>query len=102
MNATTITSPSVAKAAGFALPQTLTVFEAAGVLTRLDAALAATPAGVAFAIDAEPVQRFDTSLVALLLQAHRLARAQGRKLDLHGVPARLSELARLYGVGELI
>jgi phospholipid transport system transporter-binding protein len=102
MNASTITAPSVVKAAGFALPQTVTVFEAAAVLTRLDAALAATPAGAAFAIDAEPVQRFDTSLVALLLQAHRLARAKGRKLDLHGVPPRLSELARLYGVGELM
>jgi phospholipid transport system transporter-binding protein len=103
MTATTATAPSVAKAAaGFSLPQTVTVFEAAAVLTRLDAALAATPPGGAFVIDAEPLQRFDTSVVALLLQAQRLARAQGRQLDLRGVPPRLSELASLYGVGELV
>jgi phospholipid transport system transporter-binding protein len=102
MTATTAPVPSVAKAAGFSLPQTVTVFEAAAVLTRLDAALAATPPGGAFVIDAEPLQRFDTSVVALLLQAQRLARAQGRQLELRGVPPRLSELASLYGVGELV
>ncbi len=107
MTASPPTTPSAAQAApsiaaGFVLPQMVTVFEAAAVSTRLDAALAAAPAGSAFVIDAAPLQRFDTSVVALLLQAHRLARAQGRRLDLHGVPARLSELARLYGVGELV
>jgi phospholipid transport system transporter-binding protein len=80
----------------------VTVFEAAAVLIRLDAALAAAPAGGTFVIDTSPLQRFDTSVVALLLQAQRLARAQGRQLDLHAVPPRLSELARLYGVGELV
>jgi phospholipid transport system transporter-binding protein len=99
---TTTAATSAVTGAGFALPQMVTVFEAAAVLARLEAALAAAPAGGAFVIDAEPLQRFDTSVVALLLQAQRLVRAQGLQLDLQGVPPRLSELARLYGVGELV
>jgi phospholipid transport system transporter-binding protein len=86
----------------FALPATVTVFEAAGVLVRLDQALAAVAAGGALQIDARALTRFDSSALALLLQARRQASAQGRRVAFDGLPPRLSELARLYGVGELV
>jgi phospholipid transport system transporter-binding protein len=53
-------------------------------------------------IDARALQTFDTSAIALLLQARRLAQAAGRGLEITGAPAKLAELARLYGVEELL
>jgi phospholipid transport system transporter-binding protein len=83
------------------LPANATLDEAAGLAAQLPTALAAEGSG-AFTIDASALQSYDTSTVALLLQAHRLAKGAGRAFEVVGAPAQLAELARLYGVEELL
>ncbi|MEO6664386.1 MAG: STAS domain-containing protein [Rubrivivax sp.] len=53
-------------------------------------------------IDASALKAFDSSTIALLLQARRLAKAAGRDIEIIGVPPTLSQLARLYGIGDLL
>lgn len=82
------------------LPTTATLEEAAELALLLPAAVAEGSGPVQ--IDASALQAFDTSAIALLLQARRLAQAGGRGFVVTGAPARLAELARLYGVEELL
>lgn len=82
------------------LPATATLEEAATLAARLPEAVASGQ-GV-LRIDASALQAFDSSTIALLLQAQRLAQAAGRRLEVAGAPAKLLELARLYGVDELL
>jgi phospholipid transport system transporter-binding protein len=53
-------------------------------------------------VDASELRDFDSSTIALLLQAHRLAHAAGRAFVVSGAPPQLAELARLYGVDKLL
>jgi phospholipid transport system transporter-binding protein len=53
-------------------------------------------------VDAAGLQQFDSSALAVLLECRRLAEKSGRSFQLRNAPARLSQLARLYGVGELL
>jgi phospholipid transport system transporter-binding protein len=53
-------------------------------------------------VDASGLRAFDSSTIALLLQARRAAEAAGRGFAVTGVPAQLLELARLYGVDGLL
>ena len=53
-------------------------------------------------VDASALQAYDSSTIALLLQARRLAQAAGRGFEVIGAPGKLAELARLYGVEELL
>jgi phospholipid transport system transporter-binding protein len=78
------------------LPATLTLDQVAA----LGAALPAD--GSAGAIDASALREFDTSALALLLQAKRLAQAAGRGFEVNGAPPKLQQLAQLYGVHELL
>ncbi|MDZ7591716.1 MAG: STAS domain-containing protein [Rubrivivax sp.] len=82
------------------LPATATVDEAAALAATLPA-IVADGSGT-LRIDASALQSFDTSAIALLLQARRLAQAAGRGVEITGAPAKLAELARLYGVEELL
>lgn len=82
------------------LPSTATLAEASAVLAALRAALASGTGTLR--IDASQLQHFDTSLVALLLQARRTAHAAGRAVELVGAPPKLADLARLYGVESLL
>jgi phospholipid transport system transporter-binding protein len=78
------------------LPPALTLEQAA-------AALQALPAdGEPGVIDASALREFDSSALALLLQAKRLADASGRAFDVHAAPPQLAQLARLYGVDALL
>lgn len=52
--------------------------------------------------DASALQQFDSSALAVLLECRRQALAAGKAFSVHGAPARLRELASLYGVAELI
>jgi phospholipid transport system transporter-binding protein len=52
--------------------------------------------------DLSAVKRCDSSAVALVLAWERAARAQGRAIELSGVPPDLKSLAVLYGVDSLI
>lgn len=85
-----------------ALPERLTHREAAAVLTRLQGELSAQPAGAAVVFDATPMQQYDTSALVVLIDLQRRARAEGRRCVLHAVPARLQQLAKVYGVLELL
>jgi len=52
----------------------------------------------AVVVDAGPLQRFDSSALAVLLEIERLAQAWGRGFAIRSAPAKLAALAKLYGV----
>lgn len=87
--------------AALQLPATATMAEASGLLRQIEAHVAGPHEGTV-SIDASALQELDTSAVALLLAAQRLAVARGVTLQVQNAPAKLLELARLYGVAELV
>ncbi len=82
------------------LPATATLHEAAALAATLPAAVAAG-SGVLH-IDASALTALDSSTLALLLQARRLAQAAGRTVAVEGAPAKLRQLAALYGLDGLL
>jgi phospholipid transport system transporter-binding protein len=83
------------------LPATATLLQARAVQDEVSAAIARCgPEGLQ--IDAAALADFDTSLIALLLHAQRTSRARGVPLQVTGAPPKLADLARLYGVAELL
>lgn len=82
------------------LPAQATLEHSAGLAATLPEAVAGG-SGV-LRIDASALQDFDTSTIALLMQARRLAQAAGRGLEVTGAPPQLAQLAQLYGVEELL
>jgi len=86
------------------LPDTVTLAQAASLLPELEAAVAAAVTGASgrFVMDASRLASFDTSTLALVLQARRLAESRGLVFELQALPAQLRELAALYGVAELL
>ncbi len=91
------------------LPATLTHAEVPACLQALAAAwagseggLQAGGAGEGLLADASDLQQFDSSALALLLEARRTAIARGRGFALRGLPSRLAGLAALYGVADLL
>ncbi|MES2361957.1 MAG: STAS domain-containing protein [Pseudomonadota bacterium] len=54
------------------------------------------------AVDASALQEFDSSALAVLLACRREALAAGKAFSVRGLPARLRQLAGLYGVAELV
>jgi phospholipid transport system transporter-binding protein len=83
------------------LPPTATIEQARGLLEQVDAAIAAAGGG-ALHIDASALTDFDTSAVALLLHASRVASQAGVQIRIADAPPKLRELARLYGVDALL
>jgi phospholipid transport system transporter-binding protein len=83
------------------LPENATLNQAAALAAALPAALAAEGTGP-FTVDATLLKAFDSSTLALLLQAHRLAHAAGRGFRVQDAPAQLMQLATLYGVQDLL
>jgi len=86
------------------LPEALTVREARDTLRMLTQALQATRGSAMgpVSVDASGLKRFDSAALAVLLECQRLARAFGRAFEVREPPAKLSELARLYGVDALL
>jgi phospholipid transport system transporter-binding protein len=82
------------------LPETATLEQAATLAATLPAAVAQGSGPLR--VDAGALKAFDTSTIALLMQARRLAGASGRGFAVVDAPAKLVELARLYGVEELL
>ena len=82
------------------LPAKATLEQAAALAAELPQALAGST-GV-FRVDASATQDVDSSTIALLLQAQRLAQAAGRGFEVTGLPPKLLALARLYGVDSLL
>ena len=97
-----------------ALPSTLTHAEVPACLQALAAACAPTGAGAGVGVgvggaaaqtlvaDASALAHFDSSALAILLEARRLAAARGLSFSVQGLPVRLAGLAALYGVGDLL
>ncbi len=86
--------------AALRLPEDATLEQAAALAATLPVALARGQ-GV-FSVDASALKAYDTSTIALLLQARRGAQASGRAFSVTGAPAQLVQLAALYGVEELL
>lgn len=53
-------------------------------------------------VDASALHDFDSSALAVLLGLRRVANALGRTVQVTDMPARLRELATLYGVLDLL
>jgi phospholipid transport system transporter-binding protein len=53
-------------------------------------------------IDASGLRQFDSAALAVLLECQRLAQAWGKGFAVRNAPAKLQELARLYGVDALL
>ena len=84
------------------LPARLTLAEARAAAVDLGSRIAAAPAGDLLVLDAGALGQFDSSALAVLLELQRRAAAAGRQLRVERVPARLAELAGLYGVAGLL
>jgi phospholipid transport system transporter-binding protein len=69
---------------------------------RAEAAQVSNGAGAELSINAAELQQFDSVVLTLLLSAARLCAEQGLRLRVLNVPAKLQELARVYGVDELL
>jgi len=84
------------------LPATLTAREARNTLRMLRQALEKEGGDSAVVVDAGPLERFDSSALAVLLEVDRLAQAWGREFAIRSAPAKLAALAKLYGVDALL
>ncbi len=84
------------------LPDTLTMNEARDALRMLSTSLQRDDSGGELMVDASALKRFDSSAIAVLLESARLANARGKRLKVRGAPEQMADLARLYGVAELL
>lgn len=53
-------------------------------------------------VDGSALKHFDSSALAVLLECQRMARGKGRAFAVQSLPAKLTELAKLYGVDGLL
>jgi phospholipid transport system transporter-binding protein len=83
------------------LPQVLTQSQAASCL-GMQLPLLRSQADPAVQVDASGLQQFDSSALAVLLEFRREALALGKRFEVLGLPARLANLARLYGIDGLL
>lgn len=83
------------------LPAVLTQHEARDLL-RVFRETAGQVAGDELVVDAGALQRFDSSALAVLLACRRQAESARQRFTVRGMPAQLVELARLYGVADLL
>jgi len=83
------------------LPAQLTHDEAPACARMLAQALRSEPGQQAVA-DASPLQQFDSSALAVLLDCRREALALGKSFAVANLPPRLHALAGVYGVDELL
>jgi phospholipid transport system transporter-binding protein len=82
-----------------ALPARITMNDARATLAQLQPLLQAADAPV---IDASALVDLDTAAIALLLDCQRQAQSRGKQLQVVGAPAKLGQLAALYGVADLL
>lgn len=83
------------------LPSELTHAHAAACSRMLAQAMRAQPEAAVIA-DASALQKFDSSALAVLLDCRREALALGKTFAVKDLPARLRDLATLYGVAQLL
>lgn len=82
------------------LPPTVTMDEAPALAAQLP--LQARAGSGELRVDASALAVFDSAAIALLLELRRAAEGAGRGFQVLGAPAKLVELARLYGVDALL
>lgn len=83
------------------LPEALTLAEARDTLRLLKVSLERESEPL-LVVDGGQLRRFDSSALAVLLECRRLAEAWGKRFEVHGLPAKLVELAQLYGMDEVL
>ncbi len=83
------------------LPATITAKEATVAQRLLTQAMKSEPDGPVV-IDASNLSQFDSSALAVLLECQRAAHAWGKAFTLRNAPAKLTALAKLYGVDVLL
>jgi phospholipid transport system transporter-binding protein len=83
------------------LPAQLTHQDAAACARMLAQSLRSETQAAVVA-DAGALERFDSSALAVLLDCRREALALGKSFAVAGMPARLRELASVYGVAGLL
>jgi phospholipid transport system transporter-binding protein len=83
------------------LPAELTHEQAPACSRMLAQGMKAQPESTVVA-DAGALERFDSSALAVLLECRREAMALGKSFSVARMPARLRELAGLYGVAQLL
>jgi len=72
------------------------------VRLRAEGAQVRSAAGTTLSLSGAELKQFDTGLLSLLLSAARCCSEQGLSLQLQNMPGKLVELARVYGVAELL
>lgn len=90
-----------AEATTLALPAALTLRDARSALASLGPAIAGASEPV-ISIDAAALAHIDSASLAVLLQCRRLAEERQRGFEVCNAPAKLVDLAQLYGVAELL
>ncbi len=81
------------------LPPRLTLAEAAAAARELSTAAAASQ-GAPLAFDASGLQAFDSSAFSVMLEVMR--KSGGQQGSVRGAPASMVDLAKLYGVDDLL
>jgi phospholipid transport system transporter-binding protein len=85
------------------LPDEITHAQAASCLHMLLAVVRAENRDpITFVVDAALLAHFDSSALAVLLGCRRAVLQTGRRFAVRSMPARLAQLAHLYGVEELL
>lgn len=83
------------------MPDLVTMHVASGVLQSMSKSLE-TQTGAMATVDAQGLQTFDSSAVAVLLELRRGLAKKGKQLQVINQPPKLLELVSLYGVSELL
>ena len=83
------------------LPAEIT-HDQAGACSRMLAQALRSRSEPAVVADAGSLSRFDSSALAVLLECRREALALGKSFSVSRMPARLRDLAALYGVAQLL
>lgn len=83
------------------LPKALTQVEATACLRSLVEGLR-KQSGNGVVVDASALTRFDSAALAVLLEFRREVISLGKQFSIFGLPARLADLAKLYGIDELL
>ena len=83
------------------LPAALTLRDARSALATLGPAIAAAGDST-IVIDASALAQIDSASLAVLLQCRRLAEGRQRGFEVRHAPTKLVDLAKLYGVAELL
>ncbi len=83
------------------LPAALTLRDARSALASLGPAIAEA-AESTIVIDAGALAQIDSASLAVLLQCRRLAEGRQRGFEVRNAPPKLVDLAKLYGVAELL